>query len=135
MGAGKQSRVGSAAWYRQHQHDPIYPGAAITVLQAAFLILTMKLDLQLRSTAVDKICRRDKEVLLPRGNLYPPSLHTARQLVGCKSLRVYEHHACVNDCHTWDPLPKSNTAHTQGIAAPRSCACTRCPARASSLAR
>lgn len=37
-------------------------------------------------------------VALPRGNLFPPSLHAMRALLECEEPHKYEHHVCPNDC-------------------------------------
>lgn len=109
VGAGcRKARRGSAAWWQEQKDKPIFEGAVLTVLQTAFVLLSLKGSAGMRSTLLDMLCRLMHSTILPAGNLFPPSVHILRKLVGCKSLRHYEHHTCINDCHTWDPLPEKD---------------------------
>jgi hypothetical protein len=78
--------------------DPIFPGAGITVLQAAYLMLSMKREGHIRDNVFDMVCRAISDVLLPSGNLFPRSLYLMRRVIGCRTTEEVSVHVCVNDC-------------------------------------
>ncbi|KAK9789014.1 hypothetical protein WJX73_006259 [Symbiochloris irregularis] len=79
---------------------------SLTVLQAAFTMLKLKEDGKIHDGTFDSLCRFISSVLLPAGNLFPPSLHVCTALVGAAQLEDYQHHICINGCHYFGHLPK-----------------------------
>lgn len=91
------------------QSQPVLcAGAQLTVRQACHLFLSMKRAHCQRDTHFDISVRLLANVLLPVGNILPPSLHLMEAVVGVKPPASCAHHVCRNDCYSWEHLP-----HTQ----------------------
>jgi hypothetical protein len=92
-------------------------GVQVTVLQAAYLMLSLKREGKIRDNIFDMLCRVISEVLLPPGNRFPKSLYLMRRVLGCRAIDEVSIHVCVNDCDAWGfvsatkGLPKSQRPH------------------------
>lgn len=93
--------VGAAARLIQNRYRPIYEGANITVIQSAYVMLSLKRKGRIRDGAFDMCIRVIHDVMLPAGNLFPPSLYMMRRVIGCRTLEDVSIHVCVNDCATF----------------------------------
>ena len=95
-------------WYLNHCHHPLYPSATISVLQACFVIAGIKLEGNMRDGQMDMMLRTIHEALLPKGNIFPPSLYLLSKILGCQDVVEYEWHCCQNGCHAWKPQHREN---------------------------
>ena len=82
-------------------------GAKLTVKQASHLLLSQNIEHKERNTNFDKTVRLLADVLLPAGNILPPSLHLMERIVGVHAPAACSYHVCPNDCHSWDHLDKA----------------------------
>jgi hypothetical protein len=97
-GAARTNTDQTAKGLAENRDSPIFEGARITVLQAAFLMLSLKREGHIRDNVFDMMCRVIHEVLLPDGNLFPRSLYLMRRVIGCRTTEEVSVHVCVNDC-------------------------------------
>lgn len=95
----------------ENLHEPIYVGARMTVLQATFLAMHEKREGRVRDGVFDRQCRVMKEVILPKGNLYPGSLYLMRKVLGCQEADDVSIHMCVNGCQSWEHVPRRLWKH------------------------
>lgn len=65
----------TGAWYHYHRVCPLLPGHDTTVMQACFSMCMLKDQHRVPDVVVDKICGYIHHVLLPSGNMFPPSYH------------------------------------------------------------
>ena len=93
----QDARPGTAAYYKERLNQQIYENAKLTVIQAVFLFFLLKQQMRISDTAFNMICRTIHAVLLPAGNLFPPSLYLMKQISGVEDLDTYEFHVCP-DC-------------------------------------
>lgn len=93
-------------FYRRGWRAPLYDGAGITVGEAVFTFLSKKVEDCEGDTACDKTYRLLHEVLLPKQNLFPPSLYMLRRLAGVEDLDNYERHVCPEDHYVWEYVPR-----------------------------
>ena len=104
------AKPGTAAWYRERLHDPVYAGAKLTLIQCCYLWLSMKLEGNVRDGQFDREARVMHDVMLPQPNIFPPSFYLFRQIIGCEGVQDFECHSCPKDCHSWGPLPQNQWA-------------------------
>jgi hypothetical protein len=104
------SKRKTAQWYIDNKDQPLYPGCAVTVIQASYALLRAKLDHHLTDKFVDEHCKYQATALLPAGNLHPPSLHLLKKVCKVEELKKYEKHVCVNDCVKFDDVPPARYA-------------------------
>ena len=55
---------------------------------------------------------------MPRGNLFPPSLHVMRGLLECEEPQKYEQHVCPNDCMRFQYASKCDWEEHQDDSCP-----------------
>jgi hypothetical protein len=73
-------------WYRDHQSEPLFKSGQheacrVTVSKMASLLLGFKMEHNVPKVLMDKLARMLHEVVLPSGNLMPPSLHLLQHSV------------------------------------------------------
>lgn len=78
--------------------------------QACFLLLELKRKHRLHDTAFDILMRCLAEVLLPEGNILPPSLYLVERLLQSRPPDTCAYHACPKDCKVWPHLPRRDWA-------------------------
>lgn len=71
---------GHADFYRARLTDPLYPGARLSLLQYVTLLLHQRQAHTMRDQCVDELCRMQHELVLPEGNIMPPSLYLLLQV-------------------------------------------------------
>ena len=76
----------TAAWYRERADWKLYDGAQLTVMQAAFVMLSMKHRHQMKNCMLNELLRLLAEELLPDGNLMVPSVYLLKAVTGCAQL-------------------------------------------------
>ena len=77
-----EPRRGTGQWYRFHRECAVHPGSQVSVMQACYFIATLKSQHKVTDVVVDQICSLIHHVLMPKGNLFPPSLHLLRAVAG-----------------------------------------------------
>lgn len=97
-GAGRRS----VEYYKRRWGRPLYEGAGITVGEAVFTYLCKKVEDCEGDTASDKAYRLLHEVILPKPNLFPPSLHILRRLAGVEEIDKYERHVYEENHYVWE---------------------------------
>lgn len=93
-------------YYKRRWRLPIYQGADMTVGEAVFTYLSKKVEDCEGDTASDRAYRLLHDVVLPKPNLFPPSLYVLRKLAGVEDLDSYELHVCREDHYVWDHVPR-----------------------------
>jgi hypothetical protein len=83
-------RKGSAAWRRVREDWPLYTeskeSCGLSSLEATFTLMEWRMRHKVKTLAMEELLRLLAEVLLPRGNLCPPSLYHARKLIRCAAV-------------------------------------------------
>jgi hypothetical protein len=97
----------TAQWYIDRKGQPLFPGCKLTLFQTCFALLHAKLDHRLTDQYVEEHCQYQSTVVLPDGNLHPPTLHLLKKICGVEDLKKCEKHVCVNDCVRFKDLPQS----------------------------
>lgn len=87
-------RRGTAAWYHRMREEPIYPGNAFTVLTVCYWISCMKTMFRVPNTVIDLWCKFVHILLLPQGNMFPPSFYLVKAVLGVPELKSVERHVC-----------------------------------------
>lgn len=77
-----------AGFYRARLTELLYPGARLSLLQYITLLLHQRQAHTMRDQCVDEMCRMQHDLVLPEGNIMPPSLYLLLQV----GISV---HACV----------------------------------------
>ena len=72
-----------AQFYIERMHMPLYEGSRITLAEYVYAVLHEKGRSKATDTSVDRWLRLHAKVVLPAGNLCPPSLYIARKVMGC----------------------------------------------------
>ena len=102
----------SAQFYLDRMHEPLYEGAGMSMLQYVYAVLSEKSRSRSTDTSTDRWLRLHSEVVLPAGNLCPPSLYLARCVLGCRLASEVERHVCDKDHWLFPHLdPKDYKAH------------------------
>lgn len=94
-------------WYKQHLGAPLYSGAKCTIIQVIFLLMLWKHNQGIEDTAFDILLRMLHSVILPIGNLLPPSFHLVKRICGIDDLSPYEYHACPCDLYRYPKIDRS----------------------------
>ena len=100
-----EPRRGSGAWYRFHRECVIHPGSDVTVMQACYFVATLKSQHKVTDVVIDQICTLIHHVLLPKGNLFPPSLHLLRAVAGAPDAATLARHVCDSCWEVFPPMP------------------------------
>lgn len=93
---------GTGAWLRSCRAQPIHPGSPVTVLQAAYWLGTMKNENRVTDEVIDRLCGMIHKLLLPPGNLFPPSYHMVKAVLEVESSTACAKHIC-DKC--WSVFP------------------------------
>lgn len=91
---GAPPKRGTGAWLRSRRSDPITPGCSVTVLQAAYWLGTMKNENRVTDEVIDRMCGMIHKLLLPPGNLFPPSYHMVKAVLEVESSSTCAKHVC-----------------------------------------
>jgi hypothetical protein len=113
-----EGRRGSVAWYKKRADKPVYPGSHYTVREVSYFSLLQKRTFRTPDTAFNTSCKFTRELLAgacqsDEDNLYPPSAHIMKGIVGAEDWSKYEVHYCDNpecDGFAWDHLPRAEWA-------------------------
>lgn len=105
--AGMGGRRGSGAWYRARSSHSITAGHSVTVLQAAYWVATTKSQLRITDAAINAFCSMIHTLLLPGGNLFPPSYHIVKAILEVEADQQYERHLCTKCWRVFPRLPHS----------------------------
>lgn len=100
--AGSAPRAGSAVWWYLNRRQRIVPGHRVTVVQAAYWVAMMKRELRISDAAINRTCQLIHFLLLPKHNLFPPSYHLIKAVLGVASDVKCIRHVC-DTC--WSLLP------------------------------
>ena len=78
-------------------------GTPFSVLQTCFWIAQMKYDFRISDAAIDAFCCLIHYLLLPAGNLFPPSYHVVKAFLGVSDglqcvCHVCQHGLRAGDC-------------------------------------
>lgn len=93
-------------YYIDRVQEPIYEGASMTVGQAAFVHAHIKRSHNTKDEAFDKEMYILANFTLPLPNLFPPSLHIVKAIIGVPYIHQFECHVCPNDCYSWGHTPQ-----------------------------
>ena len=85
---------GTARWYRQKRYHFITEGSTVTVLKAAYWVALMKSQLRVTDIVIDTVCAMIHYLLLPAGNMFPPSYHLVRSVLGVPHSSTVTRHVC-----------------------------------------
>jgi hypothetical protein len=84
----------------------LYPGSRLSVIEACYVLGMEKSQGYVSDKVVDRLCRLLSEVLLPEGNLHPPSLYLLKKCLKVPPATDFEQHVCVGDCCRFTHLAK-----------------------------
>jgi hypothetical protein len=96
-----------AKFYLANLHTPLYPGCQLTVIGACYVLANEKIDGRMSNKSVDRMCRYIADIILPKGNLHPPSLYLLKKCLKVEEADKFEMHVCTNDCYRFPKLKKS----------------------------
>lgn len=89
----------------QHLHDPIVPGAPISVLQYCFIRVAEKQRHKIKDSYFDRDQRFFSRCCGPTGehdhNSRPPSFDMVKKILGTRDAKKCERHVCVCDKHVF----------------------------------
>lgn len=100
----------TAQWYIDRKDSMLYPGCDLTVEGQCYALLRAKMEHHLTDKYVDDLCKYTHHVLLPPGNLHPPSLYLLKKVCKVPETASFEKHVCVNDCCRFDDIPPEQYA-------------------------
>jgi hypothetical protein len=115
VGSGRRD----AEYYLARLHSYLYPGAKLTLIEACYALGMEKLKGHVSDTAMDRMCRYKAEVLLPHGNIHPPSLYLLKKCLQVEDAHQYEQHLCINGCCRFPQLRKSQFSAHRGERCPK----------------
>ncbi len=95
------------AWYLHNRHRPVFPGSQLSIQQAAYMAMSIKREHAMRDAAFEGMCGMIAHCLLPKGNVFPPTLYLMKRILGAREAAEYERHVCVKECYSWPPLPRA----------------------------
>jgi len=104
---------------------PLHPQTEITVKQACFAALRVKIDYNVHDAAFDCLMKF-AAAILPPGHFLPGSWHLMKAVVGVESAEEYCHHLCPNPlcCYVFPDLDRSEwSAHHDECC--KNCGCAR----------
>lgn len=96
-----------ARFYLRHLLTPLYPGSKLSVIGACYVLASEKVEGRMSDKCVDRMCRYMADCALPEGNLHPPSLYLLKKCLQVDTADMFEEHVCVNDCHRFPKLSRS----------------------------
>jgi ssDNA-binding Zn-finger/Zn-ribbon topoisomerase 1 len=96
-----------AKFYLTNLQTPLYPGCKITVIGACYVLANEKVEGRMSDKSVDRMCRYMSDIILPKGNLHPPSLYLLKKCLKVQDADSFEVHVCIKDCHRFPKLRKS----------------------------
>lgn len=102
---GEAPRKGTLKYFMQHLHDPIVPGAPISVLQYCFIRVAEKQRHKIKDSYFDRVQRFFSECCGPQGehahNFRPPSFDMVKKILGTRDAKECERHVCACDKHVF----------------------------------
>ena len=75
-------KKGTGRWYHWCRMQPVAAGNPFSLLQACFWLAQMKYDFRVSDAALNMFCSLVHYLLLPAGNLFPPSYHLVKAVLG-----------------------------------------------------
>lgn len=92
----KKPKEGTAAWYRFMRDEPILDGfyCEWSLLQVCFWLARMKSQFGISDVVIDVFCSFIHFILLPPGNIFPPSYYIIRAVLGVPSDSACTSHLC-----------------------------------------
>ena len=99
---GPKAKEGTSAWWSERRDDPITHAHATSVLQMCFWLGRLKHEYRISDIAIDMICRLIHFLILPAGNLFPPSFHLVKAVLGVPEGITSTRHVC-DRCWTLFP--------------------------------
>ena len=144
---GGEPQPGTLPFYMEHLHDPIHPGASVTLLQHCYVRMLEKMRAKTNDNNFDRDCRILKTGAGEgEGNFHPPSLGMVRKILGTREAHQCERHVCLSDQHVYafaepgayrehryDECPKCATPRFDEVSAPRHCLLDTCRKHAALL--
>ena len=100
----------TAKFYIDRRHDLLHPAGNQTVLGSTYMWCDWKDKNNVHDMAFDEICRAQAELMLPDGNLFPPSFYMMKQVLGYVAADQFEGHICDNCAHVHPKLDKEKWA-------------------------
>lgn len=98
---------GTAASYAARLEEPLYPKSRITLGCHIYARLVMQYERSLSDEAANEMFWYEANVLLPEGNICPPSLYVAQKAAGFKDVEQFEEHFCPCDRHRYPKISKA----------------------------
>ena len=107
---------GTAAWWRQRRMDPVSDTCRLTVLTVSMWIASLKSMFRMSDVVVDMWCRFVHYLLLPDGNMFPPSFHLVKAVLAVPDVSSVTRHVCPQ-CWTLFPgiKPCDHTHHLDDV--------------------
>lgn len=94
---------GTGAWYHHNRDQPIYPGKDLQVVTVCYWIACMKSIFRIPDTVIDLWCKFVHFLLLPDGNMFPPSFHLVKAVLAVPPLASVTRHVCPG---CWELFPE-----------------------------
>jgi hypothetical protein len=110
-----QTQGRDAKFYMEHLQKPLYPGAALTVIGACYVLDTEKVEGRMCDKTVDRLCRYLSEKVLPKGNLHPPSFYILKKCMRVLDAVEFEQHVCPNETVGGALTKSENSACELGV--------------------
>lgn len=83
-------------------HDLLYLNARYTIIQAVFMLVSIKQKNNMSDTAFQDMLQAHKE-MLPQPNKLPETWYRCMSMLGVKRSTQYEWHTCSCQMSAWDP--------------------------------
>lgn len=87
-------------WYQERCYQPLYPGCQVSLIQAIYVLLTIRQEKMLSDVCFDMMLRF-ASFILPEGHLLPSSLYLLLKIVEVEDISEYEWHLCECGQHTY----------------------------------
>ena len=107
---------GTAAWWRENRMAMVSDTCQLTVLTVAMWIASLKSQFRMSDVVVDMWCRFVHYLLLPDGNMFPPSFHLVKAVLAVPDVSSVTRHVCPQ-CWTLFPSlkPCDHTHHLDDV--------------------
>lgn len=107
-------KKGTGRWYRRLRMDSVVQGNPFSVLQTCFWIAQMKYDFRISDAAIDAFCSLIHYLLLPAGNLFPPSYHLVKAVLGVPDGIQCVRHVCQQCWRLFPDMQPEQYQHHSG---------------------
>jgi len=85
---------------------PLYQGSELSLKDCLLMLLRWQRDNQISLVGFEELLQIYGTVILPQPNLLPTTIHQLHQVIGL-NLDTLEEHVCVNDCHIFEKISKT----------------------------